>query len=274
MSRERNRWRVVVNRLAGRLRYQAAPADGAPSTPTRPGPSRDHRRRGASRPGGAAPPHGPQRDLENQGPAAPEREVPSTPTGGAGRSGRSPAPGVGVVWGVGRRRERRLGDDRQDAWLQARRASTRGHVASSDRAHSQTHPPPDGIWASCSPARAVVGYVRRLSRGDGSIVRSQLVARLRDPRFSCPSAFAWWSRRNAATRRRRFAIAAGAHPSPTAPAARAHARGSVTSVDGNPSCARRAEGQPGAYRASASSVPSWPDPSTIASHRHAPSDIC
>ena len=39
--------------------------------------------------------------------------------------------GVGVGGGAARRRGRRLGDDRQDAWLQARRASTRGHVASS-----------------------------------------------------------------------------------------------------------------------------------------------
>ena len=38
-----------------------------------------------------------------------------------------------------------------------------------------------------------------------------------------------------------------------------HARGSATSADGNPSCARRAEGQLAACRASASSAPSSPD---------------
>src|SRR6476661_3754714 len=101
MGRERNRWRVVVNRL---------PADCAIRPPPRMGPPPRLRDRappeitagvGPHGQGAPPPPHGPQRDLENQGPAAPEREVPSTPTGGAGRSGRSPAPGVGVVWGGG-----------------------------------------------------------------------------------------------------------------------------------------------------------------------------
>ena len=48
--------------------------------------------------------------------------------------------------------------------------------------------------------------------------------------FTSPSALAWWSRRTAATRPRRSAIAADAHRAPVARAARGYARGSATSA--------------------------------------------